>query len=51
MFRDVDAYLAWNWPTGIRHLLESFSDEEAKAYRRASADRLDRLEDHAVAGG
>lgn len=48
VFPDVDAYLAWNWSTGTRRLLETFSDEESKTYRRASADRL---EAHAVSGG
>jgi SAM-dependent methyltransferase len=48
VFRDLDAYLAWNWSTGTRRLLESLSDEEAEAYRRESAKRL---EDHAVSGG
>jgi O-methyltransferase / aklanonic acid methyltransferase len=48
VFPDVDAYVAWNWSTGTRRLLESFSPEEAKTYRRASAERL---EDHAVTGG
>jgi ubiquinone/menaquinone biosynthesis C-methylase UbiE len=48
VFPDVDAYLAWTWSTGTRRLLESLSDEEARAYRRESANRL---EDHAVATG
>jgi hypothetical protein len=48
VFADVDAYLAWNWSTGWRRLLESLSAEEAVAYRRESAKRL---EDHVVAGG
>lgn len=48
VFSDLDAYLAWNRSTGTRRLLESLSDEEAAAYRRESAKRL---EDHAVSGG
>ena len=48
VFPTVDAYLAWNWSTGTRRLLESLSDQEAESYRRASANRL---EDHAVSAG
>jgi len=48
IFPDLDAYLAWNWSTGTRRLLESLSTEEAAAYRRESAQRLT---DHAVSGG
>jgi O-methyltransferase/aklanonic acid methyltransferase len=48
VFRDLDAYLAWNWSTGARRLLESLNDEEAEAYRRESARRL---QDHAVPDG
>jgi hypothetical protein len=44
----VDAYLAWNWSTGTRRLLESLNDQEADGYRRASAKRL---EEHTVPGG
>jgi SAM-dependent methyltransferase len=48
VFPDLDAYLAWNWSTGTRRLLESLNDAEAEAYRRESAARL---QDHAVPGG
>jgi trans-aconitate methyltransferase len=48
VFPDLDAYLAWNWSTGMRRLLESLNDEEVEAYRRVSAERL---QDHVVAGG
>jgi O-methyltransferase/aklanonic acid methyltransferase len=48
IFPDLDAYLAWNWSTGQRRLLESLNDQEADAYRHESAMRI---EDHAVAGG
>jgi ubiquinone/menaquinone biosynthesis C-methylase UbiE len=48
VFPNLEAYLAWNWSTGLRRLLESLNDEEAEAYRRESAKRL---RDHAVSGG
>jgi SAM-dependent methyltransferase len=48
VFEDLDAYLAWNWSTGTRRLLESFNDDEAAAYRRETAERL---QDHAVPDG
>jgi ubiquinone/menaquinone biosynthesis C-methylase UbiE len=48
LFPDVDAYFSWNWSTGRRQLLETFTDEEHAAYRRESAARL---ADHAVADG
>ena len=48
VFPDLDAYVAWNWSTGTRRLLEALSNEEAEAYRRESAMRI---EDHAVPGG
>jgi O-methyltransferase/aklanonic acid methyltransferase len=48
VFPDVEAYLAWNWSTGTRRLLESLTGEEAEVYRRESAKRL---EQHAVSGG
>jgi O-methyltransferase/aklanonic acid methyltransferase len=47
-FADVDAYVAWNWSTGIRSLLASFNKPEMESYRRESAERL---KTHAVAGG
>jgi SAM-dependent methyltransferase len=48
VFADIDAYLAWNWSTGLRALLETLSAAEGDAYRRLSAERL---EDHAVPDG
>jgi SAM-dependent methyltransferase len=48
LFPDVDAYLAWNWSTGMRSVLESFNESETEAYRRESAERLAA---HTVAGG
>lgn len=48
MFPTVDDYLAWNWSHGMRSLLESLTDQEVKAFRVASATRL---QDHTVDGG
>lgn len=48
VFTDVDAYIAWNWSTGHRRMLETFDDDELRRFRDLSAERL---QAHAVEGG
>jgi O-methyltransferase/aklanonic acid methyltransferase len=47
-FPDVEAYIAWNWSTGMRSALDLLNEPELESYRRESAERLKR---YAVAGG